>query len=176
MSLYQGEVLSNKIYMGWREWVSLPELNLPAIKAKVDTGARTSALHAFKVKRIKRNQCDIVCFSLHPIQRNRDIVLDCEAPLIDERAVCNSGGQWEKRYVIQSHLAIRETRLPIEITLTDRDNMRFRMLIGRQALQQYENLLIDPSKSYQAGSSDLSNKELSKLYPALKSKEEKILT
>jgi hypothetical protein len=162
--------------MGWREWGSLPELNLPAIKAKVDTGARTSALHAFKVKRIKRNHRDIVRFSLHPIQRNRDIVLDCEAPLIDERAVCNSGGQWEKRCVIQSHMTIGEMRLPIEITLTDRDNMRFRMLIGRQALQQYENLLIDPSKSYQAGSKDLSKKELYKLYPALKSKEKKILT
>ena len=160
--------------MGWREWVSLPELNLPAIKAKVDTGARTSALHAFKVKRIKRNKGDIVRFSLHPIQRNRDIVLDCEAPLIDERAVCNSGGHWEKRYVIQTHLALRETYVPIEITLTDRDNMRFRMLIGRQALQQYENLLIDPSKSYQAGAKDLSKNQLYTYYPALKDSEKKM--
>ncbi len=167
--------MSNKITMGWREWVSLPDLTLPAIKAKVDTGARTSALHAFKVKRIKRNNNDIVRFSLHPIQRNRDIVLDCEAPLIDERAVCNSGGHWEKRYVIQSHMLIGSIHLPIEITLTDRDNMRFRMLIGRQALQQYENLLIDPSKSYQLGSNDLSKTQLHKLYPALRHKEEKIL-
>jgi hypothetical protein len=157
--------------MGWREWVSLPELNLPAIKAKVDTGARTSALHAFKVKHIKRNNNDFVRFSLHPVQRNREVVLECEAPLIDQRAVCNSGGQWEKRYVIQSHLAIGERRLPIEITLTDRDNMRFRMLIGRQALQQYSNVLIDPSQSYLAGGKDLNEAELQLLYPALKDKE-----
>ena len=167
--------MSNKITMGWREWVSLPELNLPAIKAKIDTGARTSALHAFKVKRFKRNHCDMVRFSLHPIQHNRDIVLDCEAPLIDERAVCNSGGHWEKRSVIQSHLALGDIHLPIEITLTDRDNMRFRMLIGRQALQQYKNLLIDPAKSYQVGPNDLSKKTLCEFYPALGRKEKKIL-
>ena len=152
--------------MGWREWVALPSLNLPAIKAKIDTGARTSALHAFRVKRIKRNHCDIVQFSLHPIQRNRDIVLDCEAPLLDERAVCNSGGHWEKRYVIQSDLEVGEIKLPIEITLTDRDNMRFRMLLGRQALQQNKKLLIDPTYSYLAGSDDITNKELMKMYPA----------
>ncbi|MCK5812668.1 MAG: ATP-dependent zinc protease, partial [Cocleimonas sp.] len=151
--------------MGWREWVALPSLNLPAIKAKIDTGARTSALHAFRVKRIKRNHCDIVQFSLHPIQRNRDIVLDCEAPLLDERAVCNSGGHWEKRYVIQSDLEVGEIKLPIEITLTDRDNMRFRMLLGRQALQQNKKLLIDPTYSYLAGSDDITNKELMKMYP-----------
>ena len=151
--------------MGWREWVALPELNLPAIKAKIDTGARTSALHAFKVKRIQRNNTDRVQFSLHPIQRNRDIVLMCEAPLIDERAVCNSGGQWEKRYVIQSPMTIGKITLPIEITLTDRDSMRFRMLLGRQALQQYQHLLIDPTQSYLAGSDDLSTKELELLYP-----------
>jgi hypothetical protein len=150
--------------MGWREWVALPELNLPAIKAKIDTGARTSALHAFRVKRIKRNHHDCVQFSLHPIQRNRDIILDCEAPLLDERAVCNSGGHWEKRYVIQSHLAVGKIKLPIEITLTDRDNMRFRMLLGRQALQQYKNLLIDPTHSYLSGSDDITDKELMKMY------------
>ena len=154
----------NKTVLGWREWVALPELNLPAIKAKIDTGARTSALHAFKVKRIKRDHCDIVQFSLHPIQRNRDIILECEALLLDERAVCNSGGHWEKRYVIQSYLAIGKIKLPIEITLTDRDNMRFRMLLGRQALQQDANLLIDPTHSYLAGSDNITNKELIKMY------------
>ena len=152
--------------MGWREWVALPDLNLPAIKAKIDTGARTSALHAFKVERIKSNGCDAVRFSLHPIQRNREIVIKCEAPLLDERSVCNSGGVWEKRYVIQSHLSIGGRQLPIEITLTDRDNMRFRMLIGRQALQQYDNLLIDPSRSYLASVNDISTQELGRLYKA----------
>ncbi len=150
--------------MGWREWVALPDLDLLAIKAKIDTGARTSALHAFKVKRIRRADCDTVQFSLHPIQRNRDVILECEALLLDERAVCNSGGHWEKRYVIQSHLAVGQRKLPIEITLTDRDNMRFRMLIGRQALQQYENLLIDPSRSYLAGSNDMTEKKQMKMF------------
>ena len=150
--------------MGWREWVALPDLNLLAIKAKIDTGARTSALHAFKVKRIHRADCDRVQFSLHPIQRNRDVILECEAPLLDERAVCNSGGHWEKRYVIQSHLAVGQRKLPIEITLTDRDNMRFRMLIGRQALQQYENLLLDPSRSYLAGLNDMTEQEQIKIF------------
>ncbi len=150
--------------MGWREWVALPDLNLPAIKAKIDTGARTSALHAFKVEKIQLNGCESVRFSLHPIQRNRDVVIECEAPLLDERAVCNSGGIWEKRYVIQSHLAIGGRQLPIDITLTDRDNMRFRMLIGRQALQQYSHLLIDPSRSYLAGANDISLKKLERLY------------
>lgn len=154
--------------MGWREWVSLPDINLPAIKAKIDTGARTSALHAFKVERIRQNRSDIVRFLLHPIQRNTDLVTKCEAPLLDERAVCNSGGQWEKRYVIESHLLLGEKCLPIEITLTDRDNMRFRMLIGRQALQQYKNLLIDPSKSYLVGPRELKQRALRKLYPDLK--------
>jgi len=156
-----------KEQMGWREWVALPELNLPAIKAKIDTGARTSALHAFKVERIKSNGCDAVRFSLHPIQRNRELVVQCEAPLLDERAVCNSGGVWETRYVIQSHLSVGKRRLPIDITLTDRDNMRFRMLIGRQALQQYGNLLIDPSRSYLAGENDISQQELKRLYAAI---------
>ncbi|HIO93647.1 MAG TPA: ATP-dependent zinc protease [Leucothrix mucor] len=159
--------------MGWREWVALPDLNLPAIKAKIDTGARTSALHAFKVERVKRSSGDTVRFLLHPIQRNRELVIQCEAPLLDERAVCNSGGLWEKRYVIQSHLAIGDKRLPIEITLTDRDNMRFRMLIGRQALQQYKNLLIDPSRSYLAGANDISAKGLKKLYASFSRKTEK---
>lgn len=154
--------------MGWREWVALPELNIPAIKAKIDTGAKTSALHAFKVKRIQRNTIDKVQFSLHPVQRNHDIVLMCEARLIDERAVCNSGGQWEKRYVIQTLMTVGETTLPIEITLTNRDKMGFRMLLGRQALRQYEHLLIDPAQSYLAGSNDLSTEELELLYPALK--------
>ncbi len=161
--------------MGWREWVVLPDLNLPAIKAKIDTGARTSALHAFKVERIRRKGGDTVKFLLHPIQRNRELVVECEAPLLDERAVCNSGGTWEKRYVIQSHLSIGERTLPIEITLTDRDKMRFRMLIGRQALRQYKNLLINPSRSYLAGGNDICSSEVESLYASIVNKREKDL-
>ena len=154
-------------HLGWREWVSLPELNLPAIKAKIDTGARTSALHAFKVERFTRDKRDLVRFLIHPLQNNRDLVVECEAPLLDERPVCSSSGQWEDRYVIKSLLKLGNTQLPIEITLTDRDNMRFRMLIGRQALQQYENLLINPCHSYLAGPKLLKSRDLKKLYPDL---------
>lgn len=159
-----GDNLLSKATMGWREWVSLPNLHIPAIKAKVDTGARTSALHAFKVERIKQNNKDIVKFLLHPIQHNNDIVIACEAPLLDERDVCNSGGQWEKRYVIRSQLNISNRQIPIDITLTDRDNMKFRMLIGRQALQQFDSLLIDPSRSYLSGNKRVSPKALKKIY------------
>lgn len=161
----------SKATMGWREWVALPELNLPAIKAKIDTGARTSALHAFKVERIKQNKKDIVRFLMHPIQHNHALVIKCEAPLLDARNVCSSSGQWERRYVIQSQLNIGENQLPIDITLTDRDNMRFRMLIGRQALQQYDDLLIDPSQSYLSGTKRVSQKVLKKLYASLLHKE-----
>ncbi|MCK5903311.1 MAG: ATP-dependent zinc protease [Cocleimonas sp.] len=157
--------MSKKIHLGWREWVALPDLGLPAIKAKIDTGAKTSALHAFKVKKEKYKGVDRIQFSLHPLQHNRCLVRHCEAPLLDERAICNSSGQWETRYVIQSQIVIGTLQFPIEITLTDRDNMRFRMLLGRQALQQPKNVLIDPFHSYLANTTRINRKQLKQLYP-----------
>lgn len=135
--------------VGWREWVSLPELGLPVIKAKIDTGARTSALHAFSVERYKQQGRDRVRFHIHPIQRQTETVIVCDTLLKDEREVTDSGGHTELRYVIESSLHIGAVSWPIEITLTNRDNMRFRMLVGREALKNH--LLVDSARSYLQG-------------------------
>lgn len=141
--------------VGWREWVSLPELGLPAIKAKIDTGARTSALHAFSLERYRHDGRDMVRFHMHPIQLRTKTVVVCEALLKDERKVTDSGGHTERRYVIETPLHIGEASWPIELTLTNRDNMRFRMLIGRQAMNN--NLLVDPASSYLQGKKQVKN-------------------
>ena len=132
--------------VGWREWVSLPDLGLPAIKAKIDTGARTSALHAFSVERYKQAGRDRLRFNMHPVQGNTDIVVSCNTPLIDEREVTDSGGHTELRFVIETELHLGDNHWPIQMTLTNRDNMKFRMLLGRQALKN--NFLVDSASSY----------------------------
>lgn len=137
-----------KIIIGWREWTSLPDLNVPGIKVKVDTGARTSALHAFGIKPFEKNNEPWIEFYLHPIQRHRKPEIKCESKILETRTVTSSNGQKELRYVIQSTISLGGENWPIEITLTNRDEMGFRMLLGRQALQ---NILVDPSKSFQLG-------------------------
>ena len=135
--------------VGWREWVSLPELGLSQIKAKIDTGARTSSLHAFEVKDFEENGVHRVEFKMHPNQLDNDTVVVCVADIIDERLVSDSGGHKEKRWVIASPVHIGAHTWNIEINLTSRDDMRFRMLLGRTAL--HGQALVDPAGSYLIG-------------------------
>ncbi len=138
-----------KATIGWREWAALPDLNLPAIKAKIDTGARTSALHAFLIEPYVADGIDMLRFLIHPIQHNQEFQVECHAPVHDFREVTDSGGHREMRYVIQSKVVIGENAWPIELTLTNRDTMRFRMLLGRRAMEN--QFVVDPGASYVNG-------------------------
>ncbi len=142
--------MTTRPIIGWREWLALPSLGIPAIKAKVDTGARTSALHTFDLSTYTDNGHDYVKFHIHPLQRRTDIELECTAPIIDRRMVRDSGGRAEERIVIMSDLSLGENTWPVEITLTNRDDMLFRMLLGREGIRQ-RGLLVDPAVSYRNG-------------------------
>lgn len=138
--------MNEPLKFGWREWCALPDLGIPAIKAKVDTGAKTSALHTFKIEPFSEDGVDYVRFWVHPLQRSEKVVCVCVAVIKDERNVTDSGGHQEMRYIIETQLLIGDKRWPIEMSLTNRDSMRFRMLLGRSAI--FENTVVDPSASY----------------------------
>lgn len=137
-----------KPVLGWREWVALPSLGIESIKAKIDTGARTSALHAYKITPFEEEGRRRVRFLVHPVQRHKRPEVECVADVVDERMVTSSSGHRERRFVIRTPLEVAGSTWPIEITLTDRDEMSFRMLLGRQALRR--RVLIDPGRSFRA--------------------------
>ena len=131
--------------VGYEEWVGLPLIGLPSLKAKVDTGARTSALHARMIEPFEDGERRLVRFLVQPVPRRPQIEIVCVAPLIDRRRVTSSNGEAELRYVIGTELEIGDQRWPIEITLTNRASMSYRMLIGRQAFRP--GMLVDPAAS-----------------------------
>lgn len=137
------------LHVGWREWLALPDLGLPAIKAKIDTGAKTSALHAFYTEAYEEDGIKMVKFGIHPIQSKLELEVACHAPIKDYRQVSDSGGHKEMRYVIESNVVIGDCQWPIEMTLTNRDTMRFRMLLGRRAMDQ--RVIVEPGSSYLNG-------------------------
>ena len=137
---------SPKLTVGWREWVSLPDLGLPELKAKIDTGARTSCLHAFTVEPYMQDEKEWVRFGIHPHQEDNETVVYCEAEVVDIRTVTDSGGHSEQRYVIATDLVIDKQRWSIELTLTNRDTMLFRMLLGRTAMAN--KIIVNPARSY----------------------------
>lgn len=142
-------MLQSKIILGSEEWCSFPELGIPIIKARVDSGAKTSALHAINIAPFKKESQNWVKFDINPIQNNVKTVIHCEAPLVDKRIVKSSSGFREERYVIQTNLEIGDSNWVIEMTLTNRDSMGFRMLLGREAMSG--RVLVDPEQQYLLG-------------------------
>lgn len=135
--------------LGWREWLALPDLGIPAIKAKVDTGARSSAIHAASMEIVRRQGTELVRFHVHPVRTRPDIVVRGEAPILDRRVVSDSGGHREERIFVRTRLVAGGREWPIEINLTDRETMLFPMLLGRTAMAG--RVLVEPDHSYLLG-------------------------
>ena len=136
--------------IGWKEWCSIPNIGIPAIKAKVDTGAKTSCIHAYDIERFDDKGVKSVRFKVHPLQKNERLEIECSAPLYDYRNVTSSNGEREKRYVIKEPLILGSQTYDIEITLSSRHEMQFRMLLGRDALTQFQ-VVVDTTKSFTRG-------------------------
>lgn len=135
--------------VGWREWVALPALHVDWIKAKIDTGAKTSSIHAFDVETLERDGAQWARFSIHPWQASDAEPVVCECPVVDRRIVRSSSGHAEERYAVAMELTLVGRTIPAEVTLSSRDEMGFRMLIGREALAQ--GFHVDPGASYLGG-------------------------
>ena len=134
--------------IGWREWLSIPELGIDHIKAKVDTGARTSALHTFGLELYDdESGLTRVKFRVHPLQKNEDFIVECDCPVLNQRSVKDSGGHEETRPFIRMPICLGSHTWDAEISLTNRDNMKFRMLLGRTAMNG--KFLVNPQLSYQ---------------------------
>jgi hypothetical protein len=132
--------------VGWREWVALPELDIQRIKVKVDTGARSSSLHAYDIEVFSRGRRDYVRFTVHPVQRESRTTVHCVAELHEHRHVRSSSGHREYRPIVRTLVELGGERWPIDLTLTTRDAMGFRMLLGREAIRK--RFLVDPGRSY----------------------------
>ena len=139
--------------IGWREWCALPELGIPAIQAKVDTGAATSSLHAIDIIPFELDGREWVSFVVHPIQGNKKFSVACTAPLLGQKNIISSNGAKERRYVIQTQLMIGTIAIDAAITLTSRHKMQFRMLLGREAIRKAK-CIVYPGKSYMTGKLD----------------------
>ena len=146
---YMEHPIIPKRMLGWREWVGLPELAIPAIKAKIDTGARTSALHAFYIEPFTADSGEYVRFGIHLKRKTGQIEKECVARVIDRRSVTDSGGHSEERIVIHTPIMIGTEYWPVEITLTNRNGLKYRMLLGRSALS--DRYQVDIGHSYLAG-------------------------
>ena len=156
---------ASKKTIGWKEWFSLDCLGLPAIKGKIDTGAKTSSLHAFNIESFYIEDVEYVKFDIHPLQKNKGLARTCFARVVEHRMVSDSGGKKEKRFVIKSDIKIGVKKVRIELTLANRDSMAFRMLLGREAIKQAK-MLVDISKSFLCG--EKKRKEILKLYRKIK--------
>jgi len=141
--------MHEKVIVGSEEWCSFPELGIPTIKARVDSGAKTSALHAINIAPFEKDGENWVKFDINPIQNNSKTVIHCQAQLVDKRVVKSSSGYREQRYVIRSQIQVGEISWEAEFTLTNRDSMGFRMLLGREAMSG--RLLVDPEQKYLLG-------------------------
>lgn len=135
--------------VGWREWVAMPGLGVEWLKAKVDTGARTSSLHAFALREFQRDGSAWVRFEVHPWQRSSADAVEVELPVHDRREVRSSTGHVQERLVVTIDLRLLDRVVPAEVTLTRRDEMGFRMLVGREVLRQ--GFLVDAAASYRGG-------------------------
>lgn len=144
--------MTKKIVLGAEEWVNLPELGLPAIKARIDSGAKTSSLHAFNIRTYEKGGKTFVHFDIHPVQNNRKLLQTCHALVVDKRDVRSSSGEKEKRIVIKTPMMLGDETWDIEVTLTNRDSMGYRMLVGREAMSG--RTLIDPDASFCLGAID----------------------
>lgn len=154
-----------KMLVGAEEWCRFPDLAIPAVKARVDSGAKTSSLHAINIQPFKRSGTPWVRFEVFPLQGNRKTVVQCEAPIHDRRKVKSSSGSTENRYVIKTTLGIADSSWEVEVTLTNRDAMGYRMLLGREAMTG--RIVVDPEASFDAG--EISDEELKELYQSKKS-------
>ncbi len=168
MTIDKESNMKNKIIIGKEEWCALPELDLPAIKARIDSGAKTSSLHAFNIHPFEENGQKYVHFDIHPIQDNRKIIQSCRGLVVDQRNVKSSSGEKEKRHVIKTPITLGNQTWEVEVTLTNRDSMGYRMLIGREAMK--ERVLIDPEASLCLGALKVS--DVQKHYKKVQPKKE----